>query len=266
MPRRPRELSSTGIYHIMLRGNEQKDIFRDNQDKQKFLDSLAEKQGETGFALYAFCIMDNHVHLLLNTEDNDLASIMKAVAGRYAAWFNWKHNRVGHVFQDRFKSEAIEDDRYLLAALRYIHNNPVKAGIVGKPSDYRWSSYIEYIDPTSSTWIDTGFILSMLASDVSSAIYEFERFSNEIDEITFIELDEKKAIRTAEAGREYLCDYLASRGIDLGIGQISENRQLCQQVIRQLRMYTTLSQRAIAELLGVDKGLVERVRENESKA
>lgn len=89
--------------------------------------------------VYAYCLMDNHVHLLLNTNHDDLAVIMKSIAVRYASFYNWKYSRTGHVFQDRFKSEPIEDERYLLAVVRYIHNNPIKAGMIEKPADYEWS-------------------------------------------------------------------------------------------------------------------------------
>lgn len=148
MTRHSRQLSETGLYHVMLRGNERKNIFQDDKYKQRFLDGIETKGNEVDFAVHAYCIMNNHVHLLINSKGQDLASIMKGIAVRYAAFYNWKQGRVGHVFQDRFKSEPIENDAYLLAVVRYIHNNPVKARMVAKPADYRWSSYCEYLQPT----------------------------------------------------------------------------------------------------------------------
>lgn len=261
MTRRARELSRSDIYHIMLRGNERKNVFQDSDDKQRFLDGIVAKQKETDFSVYAYCLMDNHVHLLLNTKPDDLSSIMKGIAVRCASFYNWKHSRVGHVFQDRFKSEPIEDDRHFLAAVRYIHNNPVKAGMVEKAEEYRWSSYSEYLKLESKSWIDTNFLLSMIAANRKMAIEEFERFSNERDEISFIECEEKE-IRTMEEGEAFLANYLRSKEIDLETSNINENKQLRKEIILHLRSHTNLSQRVIADLIGVDKGVVERVKAN----
>jgi len=114
MARQRRTISDTGIYHIMLRGNEGKNIFADREDKQRFLDDVMIKWQETGFSLYGYCLMNNHVHILLDAKDQDLSIIMKGIAVRYAFFYNTKHRRIGHVFQDRFRSEPVEDDRYLL--------------------------------------------------------------------------------------------------------------------------------------------------------
>lgn len=262
MTRRARELSKTDIYHIMLRGNEQKNIFQGSDDKQRFLEGVAAKQKEVNFSVYAYCLMDNHVHLLLNIKNNDLASIMKGIAVRYASFYNLKHSRVGHVFQDRFKSEPVEDERYMMAAVRYIHNNPVKAGMVEKPGDYNWSSYSEYLKPKSQGWMDTNFLLSMIATEPRMAIKEFERFSNEKDEIIFMECEEGKEIHTREEGKGFLTKYLRSKGINLEASTINEDKQLRKEIILHLRNNTTLSQRVIADLLGIDKGVVERVKTN----
>lgn len=258
MTRHPRELSNTGIYHIMLRGNERKNIFLDDEDKQHFIEGIEIKQKEMAFFIYAYCLMDNHVHLLIDTKDQEIASIMKGIAVRYATYFNWKYSRVGHVFQDRFKSEPIENDRYLLAAVRYIHNNSVKANIVEKPADYKWSSYADYFRPKRSAFLDTNFILGIIADDLNSALREFARFSLESDDLSFIDYEDERAIRTINEGREYLSDYLQKKGLE--IEQLKQNKQLQFEIITHLRMNTGLSQRVIATLLNVHKSVVEKVR------
>ena len=120
----------------MLRGNERKKIFLDDYDRQRFLDTLLKKKAQTELAVYAYCLMDNHIHLVLSDEQNEISTIMKGIATSYAMFFNSKYNRVGHVFQDRFRSETVGDERYLLSVIRYVHNNPVKAGIVEEADQY----------------------------------------------------------------------------------------------------------------------------------
>jgi putative transposase len=103
MARKPRQFSDTGIYHVMLRGNERKNIFQDDGHKRRFLDGIDAKRKEADFAVYAYCIMDNHVHLLINIKEQDLSSIMKGIAVRYAVFYNWHQSRVGHVFSGPFQ-------------------------------------------------------------------------------------------------------------------------------------------------------------------
>ncbi|HWP96176.1 MAG TPA: transposase [Syntrophomonadaceae bacterium] len=243
----------------MLRGNERKNIYLDDEDKQRFLEDIEHKHKDKDFSIYAYCLMDNHAYLLINTKNQDLASIMKSIAVRYATYYNWKHSRVGHVFQDRFKSEPIEDDQYLLAAVRYIHNNPVKAMMVKKPADYKWSSYLDYFRPPQYILLDIGFVLGMIADDRKSALREFERFSLDLDDACFIDYDNETFIRTADEGREYLLNYLRTQGWK--IDQIKQDKQLRTEIINHLRTNTRLSQRIIAKLLGVDKSVVEKVRQ-----
>ena len=145
MPRLPRQNSDSGIYHIMLRGINQQTIFEDDEDYFKFVETLENYKAISGYKLFAYCLMSNHIHILIKVEKEDLDLIMKRIAGRYVYWYNWKYYRKGHLFQDRFKSEPIEDDSYFLTVLRYIHQNPVKAGIVKSIDDYLFSSYNNYL-------------------------------------------------------------------------------------------------------------------------
>ena len=115
MPRHQREKSKSGYYHIMLRGNERRNIFRDEEYKLRFIETLYDKNQENRFSLHAFCLMDNHVHLMLSEGVEDVAKIMKRIIVSYVYYFNKKYKRVGHLFQDRFKSEIVEDDNYVLA-------------------------------------------------------------------------------------------------------------------------------------------------------
>lgn len=143
MPREARLKSESGIYHVMLRGINRQTIFEDNEDCEKYLQCIKDCKEISGFILYAYCLMGNHVHLLIKEMKEPLEQIFKRLGSRYVYWYNWRHKRCGHLFQDRFKSEPIkDDDRQFVAALRYIYMNPVKAKICGKPEEYRWSSYL----------------------------------------------------------------------------------------------------------------------------
>lgn len=171
MPRRARQKSGSGIYHVMLRGNNRSTIFHDDEDCEKFLQVLGavlapaaapSPSGDSSFpsgdssfvprsacdektvpsgTCYLYCLMGNHVHLLMREEGKDLSALMKQVGVRFAAYYNWKYQRTGHLFQDRFRSEPVNDDEYFLSVYRYIAWNPVKAGLCGRPGDYRWCSY-----------------------------------------------------------------------------------------------------------------------------
>ena len=128
----------------MLRGVNKQQIFLDDEDCLQFLECLYLCKQISQFELYAYCLMGNHVHLLINAKKEPIASVMKCFGSKYVYWYNSKYARVGHLFQDRFKSEPVEDEAYLTMAVAYIHQNPMKAGIT-KGLSYKYSSYDKYI-------------------------------------------------------------------------------------------------------------------------
>ncbi len=140
MPRHPRKLAESGIYHVMLRGVNRDAIFLDDEDCARFLHSLGQAKEASGCSVLAYCLMSNHAHLVLRTGDEPIGAVVKRLGVRYAGWFNRKYGRVGHLFQDRFKSLPVEDDAYFVTLLRYVWNNPVEAGLVELPEEYLWSS------------------------------------------------------------------------------------------------------------------------------
>lgn len=140
MPRRARQLSNSEIYHVMARGVNRDAIFLEDEDFERFLHAVAMTKAASGCRILAYCLMTNHVHLVLRTSREPIGAVMKRLGVRYAGWFNHKYGRVGHLFQDRFKSLPVETDEYLVVLLRYVWNNPVEAGLVTHPEEYRWSS------------------------------------------------------------------------------------------------------------------------------
>ena len=158
MPRQARCFEEGEYFHVMVRGINRQDIFYDDEDRQRFLETMQRFSSETDVSVIAWCLMSNHVHLLLKADRMpDL--FMRKLGCSYVPYFNRKYGRVGHLFQDRYKSETIKDDNYMLAVVRYIHKNPEKAHIC-RMSDYRWSSYGEFLDGRESA--NTDLILGML--------------------------------------------------------------------------------------------------------
>jgi REP element-mobilizing transposase RayT len=164
-----------GVYHVIARGNERKAVFRDDLDREEYLNRLADCHQRFGVSVLAHCLMDNHVHLALERGPVSLSRIMLTLQSSYTQWFNRRHGRVGHLFQGRYKSFLVEKERYLLALLRYIHENPVKAGVVKRPQDFRWSSDRCYRRGTGPAWLDLDRALEMLAPGRTEALARYRQ-------------------------------------------------------------------------------------------
>ena len=182
MPRSERKKSSTGIYHVMLRGINKQTIFEDREDNEKFLEIIQDCKVLSEFELFGYCLMGNHVHLLIKEGKEGLDYLFKRIGARYVFWYNRKYKRCGHLFQDRFKSEAVETDPYFAVVLRYIHQNPIKAGLCKSLDKYEWSSYNEYIQRRGI--VDHAFALDIIGES------GFESFMNEKKDDTCLELAE----------------------------------------------------------------------------
>ena len=156
-----RSRAESGFYHVMLRGNGRQLIFEDDADRREFPSCLDNAIEREGVSLIAWCLMDNHVHLIIDDPHDRLSTVMYRIGMKYAMYFNNRHQREGHLFEGRFKSSPIESDEYLVQAVRYVLNNPVAAGI-STLEDYRWSSYAEYCGERGLT--NTKPILDMFSS------------------------------------------------------------------------------------------------------
>jgi putative transposase len=173
---RPLRLEFPGaMYHVIARGNERKSIYRDDEDRQRYLDRLAFYREKFSFQLLAYCLMDNHVHLAIETGKAPLSRIMAGLQSSYTQYFNWRHARVGHLFQGRYKAFLVEEDPYGLALIRYIHENPVRAKAVERAEDYAWSSDRYYRRGKGPEWLDLDRMLRMLGTRRSAAVREYRR-------------------------------------------------------------------------------------------
>ena len=140
MPRHARTLAESGVYHVIVRGVNRDAIFLEDEDYERFLASLVRARAAAGCVVLAYCLMTNHVHLVLRAAGEPIGAVVRRLGVRYAGWFNRKYGRVGHLFQDRFVSRPVDEEEYLIHLLRYVWNNPVDAGLAATAEEYRWSS------------------------------------------------------------------------------------------------------------------------------
>lgn len=245
MPRSARKKSKTGIYHVMLRGINRQQIFEDDEDRQRFLETVLNYRAVCGYTIYAYCLMGNHIHLLLKEGKEDLTLVFKRIAGSYVYWYNWKYNRCGHLFQDRYKSEPVEDDGNFLTVLRYIHQNPVKAGICKKAEEYDYSSMREYLsDPLL---VNTGFAISMLPND------EFLAYHRAENDDHCLEIDENFRLSDEAAKAIILKVTKCKNAAEFQLLDVKDRNRYIHKLHEK-----GLSIRQISRLTGISKKIIER--------
>jgi putative transposase len=162
------------MYHVTLRGNHRQDIFFTPDDRSLLTYIISDILLDCGAQLHAYCYMTNHVHALLQVSDTPLSKIMLLVAGRYARRVQARLETTGHLFEKRYHALLVDADEYLLALLRYIHLNPVRASLVSSPDEYPWSSHHAYVGRRSEPWVTTEFALRMLDPDRRGAMAAYE--------------------------------------------------------------------------------------------
>ena len=169
MARKPRILFPGAVYHVILRGNAGQPIFFEDRDRYRLYLIIQYVVEKFDCRIHAFCCMTNHLHLILQTGDVSLSRIMQNLSLRYTKWINYTQSRTGHVFQGRYKALLLDADTYLLELVRYIHLNPVRAGMSASPDDYQWSGHRAYLGKEVLPWLTTDWILSMFSPDTQNA-------------------------------------------------------------------------------------------------
>lgn len=164
------------VYHIISKGIEGKDILCNDTEKQYFLKLLLDAKRFYKIKIYLYCFLSNHYHVSIETLLGNVSQVIHWINSTYTSWYNRLYERKGHLFQGRFKSILVDRDEYLLELSKYVHLNPVKAGIVKYPEDYKWSSYRAYIGLESSTFLDTNFILDLFGHHLDSARMSYKKF------------------------------------------------------------------------------------------
>jgi len=243
-------LKKDGVYlTLTLRGINRQTIFEEDENVIRFLETLGQFKEKSGYKLYAYCLMGNHIHLLLKEEDEELGIIMRRIGASYVYWYNLKYNRCGHLFQDRFKSEPVEGEKYLLAVLRYIHQNPLKAGLVKDIADYKWISYGEFINKADI--IDADFIMGFFGEERISAIDNFKAFHETLSNEGCLDIKERKKVADNDAIEiiKRICN--VPHCIDLQTTEIEKKRKYLRLLKKE-----GLSTRQIARLTGISRVII----------
>ncbi len=252
--RRPRERSESGVYHVILRGINRQDIFYDNDDYQRFLETIDQMKSEDQFVVYGYCLMTNHIHLLVRENTDTISRIMSRIGTSYAWWYNQKYGRSGHVFQGRYRSECVENDDYLLTVIRYIHNNPVKAGMVQEPENYRWSSIHAYYGTREYLYglSEPSFALGVINQDREKSIQAFQEFMKRENEDKCLEYEVKYRKTDSEVKTEI--DKLMS-GEPIGRLQGMEKAKR-NEILRKIKTIDGVSLRQISRVTGMSVDIV----------
>src|SRR3990172_9198519 len=182
MPRQARLDVPGALHHIMVRGINKTDIFDDDQDRTRFLERLGDTVTERQCTVYAWALMSNHVHILFKSGKEGISSVMRKLLTWYAQDYNRRHNRTGHLFENRYKSILCEEDNYLLALVRYIHLNPLRAQIIKtieELDDYKWSGHRAIIGKAKNPWMDAEYILNQFDNTRRKALHAYREFMSE---------------------------------------------------------------------------------------
>lgn len=250
MPRKPRQHSALGIYHVVVKGINSQLLFEERKDYLKYLEILELHKENCNFDLFAYCLMSNHIHLLLRANNVPLESIFRKINTAYANWFNMKYSRSGPLQEGRYYSEAIDSLDYLLSALRYIHKNPLKANLeksVG--SKYPWNSFRAYTKQNNNL-VDTEFILSEFNS-----IDDFIEFHSSDSDCIFLDIHNiKRRIPDDVAIDKIKQSFNVNYPTDISKFSLLDRRNAIFSLYEN-----GISARQINRLTGIPRGIVDRI-------
>lgn len=261
MPRQARRRSHSNIYHCMLRGINKQDIFFEEKDYLEFQDIIRKTKKKFLYQIYSYVLMPNHIHLEIKDENHKLSQIIHSLGTSYANYFNKKYRRVGHLFENRFKSRNVEDTYYIFNLVRYIHQNPLKAGM-SSMEEYKWSSYPEYFNNNKieekDRLVDTEEVLKIFLLETKNKKEEFMKFNKrglEFQNSTeLLEYEMKNRLTDEEVV------YFIKK--ELGIHNIQEiqryNMNYRNNIIQRVRNIKGVTQQQIARVLGINIRTVQR--------
>ncbi|MDZ5711404.1 REP-associated tyrosine transposase [Jeotgalibacillus haloalkalitolerans] len=247
MVRKPRQKSKSGIYHVTIRGNNRQLIFYDDADRHYLLSKIQKVKSETGFELYAWCLMDNHVHLVIREKEVSISKIMQRVNGSFSMYMNKKHYGTGHTYEGRFYSKPIETILYLHTVIRYTHQNPVRSLITSLPSDYKWSSCRAYYQSDSlfAHLTDTKGILNYFSKDPLKAVLKFKRYTESV-----YDLPQKKSTSKPYYTDTEVLNLIQSKFPQINISQIKHLPvKERNEILKQLKKEFTANQ--ISRIVGI---------------
>ena len=249
---RPLRIEYAGaLYHITSRGNEKKRIFLEDADRIKFLEMIEDYHDRYGILMHSYVLMDNHYHLIVETPKGNLLKVMHGINGGYTGYFNRKYRRVGHLFQGRYGGILVEKDAYLIPLSRYIHLNPVRARVVERPEQHRWSSYRGYIGKEKEYgWMEYSWILSQFGRDRNRTRRKYREY---IEEALTQKVESPMRDLQSQVilGREEFIDKI--KGMFKG-------KPISQEIIERKRLVEcpTVEEviREVAKVFGVEEGII----------
>ena len=236
----------------MIRGVNKQLIFEEDDDKKRLLMLLEKYKDICHYQLYSYCLMDNHVHLLIREVEDSISELMKRICSSYVYWYNMKYERIGHLFQERFKSETVSDRRYFLTVLRYIHQNPLKAGLASNVFESKWTSIHEYIHGPKI--IDTDFALNLLSNNRSEALRLFIEYMQQVNDDVC--LDEQDKVRVSD--RE-IKEYLSKQGVTNANQWQRMKKEDRDDMLANLKRINGVSVRQLSRITGISKSVIGRI-------
>ena len=258
MTKIPRIYSKSKTYHIILKGIDNQNIFYDDNDRKNFLKKILITKKEFNYQVYAYCLMDNHVHMVTRCEKSFLSKSMQSLMIRYVHYFNKKYKRTGTLVQNRFKSKNIENQKYFLEVCKYIHRNPENAGM-GKTENYKWSSYKEYLGKEKI--IDKGVLLYYLNNDINEFI-KYTAQDNIYENLS--ELAEYEMIRKLTDGE---INSILMKMFE--IGNVNEipyyfknlKREELVKCVERMKMIKGTNKTQLARIIRISRYIIEKIWE-----
>ena len=245
MSRAARKYLETSFFHVMVQGINKEYIFKNERYINKYLKLMKENIKEKNLNIIAFCIMNNHAHILIQVENiEELSQYMQKINGMYAKYYNYMENeRVGYVFRDRYKSEPIKDKRQLVQCAKYIHQNPLKANMVKDISEYKYSSYSLY---------KTGEIKTNNIFSKEEIAYICSAYITCEEEFLDIDIDIEKNINNA------ISEFVKKE--DIKLFEIFENNDILKKLVKYLKIKKNIKYTDIMKRLDITKGTMERLK------
>lgn len=274
MPRKPRIHYEGALYHVICRGNNREWIFRTDEEKRTYMELIKDYKERYGFKLYAWVLMSNHAHLLIEVSSASLSKSMQGIQQGYTRWYNRTHKHTGHVFEQRFKAVLCNKDTYLLSLIRYIHQNPQRAKLEDG-IDYSWSSHRDYLNLQKSGITDKAFPLSLFSDNPDRAVAKYLEYMGDEEEVvgtltpSALEEGTKDNEHNYKAGKkckeslEQIIQAVATMyGVDeaelVGRGRRIIVSKARRALISFCVIHTDITQKQLAEALNISESAVSK--------
>lgn len=254
MPRKQRAISKVGLYHVMSRGNNKSKVFQEEIYKKIIFKLMLKQERKARIELYGWCIMDNHIHIIIKSSIKKMSKAMQEINGDFARIYNYREQTTGHVFGARYKSEAIENETYLLNVIRYVHNNPVKAGIVTEPSKYGWSSYRSYLNAKMSNKE-----INVMEYYFNNKKDHFKKFHTLEDNEIYLDIHEDLMELRIRKAKKILGQYLVRHGLNTS-NDLRYHPDIRDTVVKDILKSTELSIMKTCELTNLSYSCVQRIK------